>query len=281
MSILDLILRKKGAQDGEVNNPDLVRAMHELALSDNPENRRHLYDALLASMLWVPVPELPRGLEPGHQTTNKPVQLQITGTTDRNGVRLAPAFTDSEALRNWDPNTPHLAIKAKELFRFVMGTDIQGIVINPFDPIRKMIRPGGRVTRAEIDLLSKGIVPSRIGPRVVQYQMKADQKVFIGIPAVRPSSTVEGLLSSVAAATPDILELYLFQMATPDGGSNSVIGIQTARVVSRQLEDELAAKLGEAVRPGLERGQSLDFLALHGEFGERIRARGLLIFRRS
>jgi hypothetical protein len=30
--------------------------------------------------------------------------------------------------------------------------DIQRVVINPFDPIRKMIRPEGRITRAEFEV---------------------------------------------------------------------------------------------------------------------------------
>lgn len=66
-----------------------------------------------------------------------------------------------------------------------MGTDIQQIVINPFDPIRKMIRPGGRVARWEADLLSKGLIPAgKTLGHGTQFQCRAGE-VVIG---PRPSS---------------------------------------------------------------------------------------------
>ena len=48
----------------------LVRAMHDIALNENPENRKKVYEALLGSMLLVPVAEIPAdlsGLGPGLQ----------------------------------------------------------------------------------------------------------------------------------------------------------------------------------------------------------------------
>lgn len=217
MRILDSLFRKKKEPRIESNNPELVQAMHEIASHDDPDNRKRLYEALLSPMLWVPVPEVPRELVAGAQVTEAPIQLQITGITDRNGIPITPAFTDPEALRNWDPNTPHLAIKARELFRFVMESNIQAIIINPYDPIRKMIRPGGRVTRDEIDLLAKGVIPSHAGPRGVQFRLKANDKIAISRPARPPSEAIEELLRSKAKSFPSVAELYVFQMATQGG----------------------------------------------------------------
>src|SRR5579862_4103106 len=124
MGLFDFLLGRKKSPNAEVANPSLVNAMHELALSDNQENRKKFYQTILGSMLLVPVPEVPKGLGPGMQTTQGDVQLQLTGMLDRNNVRVTTAFTDAEALRNWDPNTPYLGLKAQELFRFAMGTDI-------------------------------------------------------------------------------------------------------------------------------------------------------------
>jgi type III secretion system (T3SS) SseB-like protein len=129
--------------------------MYQVATSDTPENRIRVHSTLLASVLLVPVPEIPEGLGPGVQTAKAPVPVQLTGIVDAHNVRITPAFTDIEALRNWDPNTPYSGIKALELFRLVLTTDIQAIIVNPFDPIRKMIRPGGRVTGSEIEILGR------------------------------------------------------------------------------------------------------------------------------
>jgi hypothetical protein len=62
MNFLDSLLGRRKDSRHEDGNPTLAQAMHEIALSDNPENRKKLYQALLGSMLLVPVPEIPQGL---------------------------------------------------------------------------------------------------------------------------------------------------------------------------------------------------------------------------
>ncbi len=270
---------KKFRYDGP--NAQLVHAMHKIALQDDVENRKKLYEELLSSTLTIPTRELPEGLRtPGKRPTEPNTKIDMIVLNDKNGQKVTPAFTDSEALRTWDPNTPSLGLKSQALFQMVMGTDIQGVVINPFDPIRKMIRPGGFVTRAELDLLAKGLVPSRIGPKGVQFQLKTDQMLMADLPAIRPKPDIEEALTSAAMGSPEISELYVFQMSTPDGSSQTVVGIQLQKTISREREDELVVRLGEAVQPRLEKGQSLDFLILRGELAQDVRSRGGLIFRR-
>jgi hypothetical protein len=232
-------------------------------------------------MLLVPVPEVPSGLGSALQTLGSNIQIQLTIVLDRQEKPVMTAFTDVEALRNWDPNTPYLGIKAQELFRLVMQSDAQEIAINPYDPIRKMIRPGGRVTRAEMDLLANGVVPSRIGPKHAQFQLKANEKVFIEKPATPPSTAVEELLRSKARDLTEIAGLYVFQMATHSGSSHTVIGIQLRALVSSKREQEISATLGKAVMSELGPGQSLDFMLLRGSLGDQVRALGGPIFLRS
>jgi hypothetical protein len=267
----------------EEGNPALVRAMHDIALNENPENRKKVYEALLGSMLLVPVPEIPADLNslgPGLHTATSKTQIQLRRITDRNQIQVTAAFTDLEALRNWDPNTPYLGLNAPDLFRLVMGTDIQEVAINPFDPSRKMIRPGGRVTRAELELLAKGIVPGSPESKIAQVQLKANEKVLIGRPAHPPSPAVEELLRSTAASFSSIGELYLFQMATQAGSSHTVIGINLSEDVSREQQDEIARSLGASVQAELKTGQSMDFMFLRGAMRDQIRKLGAVIFRR-
>jgi hypothetical protein len=267
----------------EEGNPTLVRAMHDIAINENPENRKKVYEALLGSMLLVPVAEIPAdlsGLGPGLHTATSKTQIQLRRITDRNQIQLTAAFTDLEALRNWDPNTPYLGLNAPDLFRLVMGTDIQEVAINPFDPSRKMIRPGGRVTRAELELLSKGIVPGSPESKIAQVQLKANEKVFIARPANPPTPALEELLRSIAASFPAISELYVFQMATQGGTSHTVVGINLGEDVSREQQDEIVRSLGASAQAELKGGQSLDFMFLRGAMREQIRKLGGLIFRR-
>jgi SseB protein N-terminal domain/SseB protein C-terminal domain len=267
----------------EEGNPVLVRAMHDIALNENPENRKKVYEALLGSMLLVPVPEIPAdlsGLGPGLHTATSKTQIQLRRVIDRNQIPITTAFTDLEALKNWDPNTPYLGLNAPDLFRLVMGTDIQEVAINPFDPARKMIRAGGRVTRAELEPLANRVVPGSAESKTVQFRLRANEKVLIGRPASPPSPAVEALLRSTAASFAAIAELYVFQMATQAGPSRTVIGINLGEDVSREKQDEIARSLGASVQAELKGGQSLDFMFLRGAMREQIRKLGAVIFRR-
>ena len=162
MKFLDALLGRKKDSPIDKGNPALVQAMHEVATNDNPDTRKNLYEALLASMLLIPVPELPPGVGPGMQTLQSGVQLQLVRLIDANKNPISVAFTDTDALKNWDPNTPFIGLKSVDLFRALFGTDVQELAINPFDPIRKMIRPGGRVKRGELELLAKCELPTNM-----------------------------------------------------------------------------------------------------------------------
>jgi len=138
MGILGSLFGKKKGDSPDEGNAALAQAMHAVAMNDNADTRKKLYQELLASMFLIPVPELPKGLGPGMQKMETGMELPLYSAVDSDQVRFTVAFTDLGALRNWDPNTPYLGLKAIDFFRFLLGTDIQDIQINPFDPIRKM-----------------------------------------------------------------------------------------------------------------------------------------------
>ncbi len=281
MKILQKILGKKKEFEYDGPNAELVHAMHRIAVQDDAENRKKLYEALLASTLIIPTPELPKGFQsPGEKLSGPNTRIDMIGLKNKNGQKVTPAFTDTEALRTWDPNMPSLGLKSQAFFQMVMGTDIQGVIINPFDPIRKMIRPGGFVTRAELDFLAQGLVPSHFGSSGLQVQLKAGQSIAIGLPAVRPGPGVEEALRTAAMEDPVITELWLFQMASPEAGNHTAVGIQIDKIIPREHEGELVAKLAEAIRPILKKDQSLDFLFLRGKLGQDVKALGASIFRR-
>jgi hypothetical protein len=91
-------------------------------------------------------------------------------------------------------------------------------------------------------------------PKDVQFQIKANEKVLIGLPADPPSSAIEQLLRSKASSFPSIAELYVFQMATKAGSSHTVIGIDLSEDVVRNQQDEIARTLGVSVQSELKPG---------------------------
>jgi hypothetical protein len=270
---------KKKQNPIEDGNPALVRAMEGVAANDSPENRKKLYDALLNAMLLIPVPAIPAGLslEPGIQTIEEGVDIRIVGLHDAKGVCITPAFTDVEALRNWDPNTPYIGVRSADLFRFLLDKEAKDVLINPFDPIRKMIRAGGRVTRREIEQLAQGVAPTNTG--IQQFHFKEGEKVFIGLPANPPSAAVQELLRSKATEIAEIADVYFFQMVR--GSTPSiVVGVGLSQNVSEDRKRQIMQSLGSAIRGQVPRDQFLDFMFLQGGFGDHIRKIGGLIFRR-
>jgi hypothetical protein len=275
------LFHSRNAFQYEGVNAPLVQAMHTMASEDNRETRNRLYEALLASTLIIPTPELPEGLRASaDRPAGSALRIDMVGFHDRQGRKITPAFTDTDALKTWDPNTPSIGLKAQALFEMVRGTEFQALVINPFDPIREMIRPGGIVTRAEIEVLANGIVPNFTGPKTAQFQLKANEKVLIGRPALPPSQAIEELLKKEARAFPAIAELYVFQMATQAGSSHTVIGISLSGDTARNRQDEITKSMMMSIQSELKSDQSLDFTFLSGSMLDQVRSLGTLIFRR-
>lgn len=281
MELLKMIFGAKKKFKYEGPNAELVHAMNGVALQDNDDNRQKLYAAFLRSTLIVPTPELPANFNKlGENVVQTTTKISMRVIPDKQGHKVTPAFTDIDALRTWDPNTPCFGISAVELFKMVLGTEIEGVVINPFDPIRKMIRPGGFVNRAELDLLAKGLIPSHIGTDGVQFQLEPGQQLMIGAPAVPPTQKVIEALRAAAVKHPAIAQLYMFQMATRES-SHTVIGISSNQKLHvPDNEGELVRSLGNVIQPTLEKGQSLDFMVLSVQFEQQIKAQFTPIYDR-
>jgi hypothetical protein len=233
-------------------------------------------------MLIVPIPEAPAGFKPGFNTARENVQLQMTIIQDKQGRRVTPAFSDVVALRAWDPNTPYVGFKAQEFFNVLMTTDVQEVVVNPFDPIRKMVRPGGRITRAEFDLLARGDVPKAFTKGGIEFQINTGQQVAIGMPAKKPSAEVLQSLKVLANSMVEINELYLFQLAAKIDGawsSHTVIGVNLAGAVSEDHRKKIVQGLGQTAREKLSPGESLDFMIISNNL-DQIRKNATLVFQR-
>jgi hypothetical protein len=217
MKFLDRLFSKRQGSQYDGDNAVLVKAMHELALNNNPENLKRMYEELLNSTILIPTPELPTASRLGKESDGD-VTLQLVSISDGQGHKLTPAFTDIEALRNWDPNTPCLSAHARGFFETISNHfgDIQGVVINPFDPIRKMIRPAGRITRGEFEVLARGLIPRPQEGGLVGCKLPTaglGQSVQAASQALPPA--VAEVLRRSAESVPEITTLHVFHSPTP------------------------------------------------------------------
>jgi len=144
MGILKSWFGEKKPASLEDGNARLIKAMEQIAARDTPENRKALYDALLQSVLLVPVPEIPREMKPGEHVLKAKAQIQLRVTTDNNGMHVTPAFTDAEAVRNFDPNTPFIGFKGIDLFRMLARRSAAGRAAQSLRSHPENDPPGGK-----------------------------------------------------------------------------------------------------------------------------------------
>jgi hypothetical protein len=263
-----------------LDNRPLLQAMEALARVDSPENRTRLYRALLDAILIIPTPEVPTALKPGTFVTTGDESLQFPLLRDARGIKLIPAFSDLRALRNWDPNTPYIGLKSVDLFKTVLNTEAGEIRINPFDPIRKMIRPGGTVTRREFQLLSEGRIPSESPGGMERIAFQPGQQILIGIPAKEPAPEVLDALVSTARSIDRINSLYLFQLGWQQDRSwkfQRLIGVQLIDDSDLQKE-EIIRKLAQSIQPLITADEFLNFMVLQGTLEQQVMTSGKLLY---
>lgn len=280
MAFLDRFRSKEPADNLEkLDNRSLLSAMDVLARDDSPENRSLLYTILLDVILIIPTAEIPSDLKPGRFVSNANTSFQFPLVRDARGRRLIPAFSDLEALRNWDPNTPYVGVKSVDLFKAVLGTEADEIRVNLFDPRRKMIRPGGTLTRREFQSLADGRIPESEGSARITFQQ--GQKIFIGVPAEQPTQEVVDKLVSTASSLPSINALFLFQVAWQQKekwNTQRLIGIQLLEDLDASQKGEIIRQLAQSVRSLPPRGVSLDFMVLEDGWEQQAVASGKLLY---
>jgi SseB protein N-terminal domain/SseB protein C-terminal domain len=272
MGLLGKLFGGRSSEEGKADNAALLRAIQNVASADSPQNRDKLYRLLLDCVLFIPVREIPEVLRHGSDNAAHPCDIALQQLRDKQQKTVTPAFTDEGALRNWDPNTPFLGIRAREYFRMVKSTEISAILINPFDPIRKMLRPGGRIARFEFDALAEGLVPGRLDSSGgLQMTIAEGKTAHVGPPAKPlPGNILEAVVTAGRKAA-EIKELYLFDMASESGETHAVIGIDLYAPLEDAGLRQVLKGLAAAVHPLLVDRNYLDFMLLSDSLGEEIK----------
>ena len=264
----NLFGRLFGKQDGDkIENPKLLAAMHAVALADTPENRKTLYTEMLAATFILPTPELPA--PPGEHVADEHTTIQLVGIKDQYQRDLVPAFTDDEALRNWDPNTPSIALKARAFFEMLLPLPFQEVIINPYDPIRKMLRPGGRVTRGEFECLAKGELP-QLKAGVQTIQQAPGTRVQFGKPKEPFAPEAMKQVAEELAKFPEVHSAFLLMIMYGEEKPHRAIAVRldqkNAQKISEQRQTFMAKVLLGIIRPLLAEDEPFDLIPLGDQF---------------
>ena len=258
-------------QPGFANSP-LPAAMLAVANEDSPQNRRALYQSMLDTWFVAPTREAPPD-KPGFSAVPGNVADSFSLEHDSGGQLVAVAFTDEEALRNWNRSIPWVALQGTAFFQAMASTAAEEIVINPYEPenpASKMIRPGGRIKRWEFEELAVGRLP--VGDS--NEQDVNAQSVLVTMPKQMPASEMFNAMSEAARAFPEIEGMYFGQVIYPGGDPHWTIAVEFAAGESAKQIKHMMTALVKAARHVFPKSVTADLLPASTALGQSIKASG-------
>jgi hypothetical protein len=268
MGIFDKLFKRTGpsrgsgpdAQPPRAENLAFVQAIDAVARLDSAENRQTLYEAMSKAWFLVPTNQIPAAGTLGKQVVQSDTRVSIPIIRDAKGKNVVPAFTDEEALAHWSGPSAWFALQGSAFFQGVVTTEADEIAINPFRPGKPMIRPFGRITRAEFQALAEGRIPradNREG--MIEVTVAKPQRVLLGMPAQMPRKDIFDALAEAAKTQPAIRGLYFCQVVFENGLPHGAIAIDFLAGTSTQDCNVSIRALGSAIQPLLTKDYFYDF----------------------
>ena len=254
----------------------LPAAMLAVAHDDSPENRRVLYESMFKTWFLVPTREDP-GDTPGFHDIQENTAASFSLEHDSKDQLVAVAFTDEEALRNWNKSIPWIALQGTAFFQAVLSTQAEEIVINPYepeDPASKMIRPGGRVKRWEFEALAQGVVPQPQPDDDKDAQSAGPQSVLVSMPKHMPSAAMFSALAIAARVFPEVAGMYFAQVGYPSGKSKWTVAVEFVPGASDQRIAAAMSALVQEARRVFPKREPADFLPASSHLGQSIATTG-------
>src|SRR5580765_2352185 len=108
----------------QFDDSPLPAAMLAVAHDDSPENRRVLYESMFKTWFLVPTREDPPDT-PGFHDIQENIAASFSLEHDSKGQLVAVAFTDEEALRNWNKSISWIALQGTAFFQAVLSTQAE------------------------------------------------------------------------------------------------------------------------------------------------------------
>jgi hypothetical protein len=287
MGVLDKLFKRRvsssrSAADSPNARPEnlaFLQAMETVARSDSPENRRDLYRTMLQAWFLVPTNQMPDPDTAGKHIVESDAPVSIPIHRDANGKNFVPAFTDEHSLAQWSGASAWFALQGLIFFQGVAGTEADEIAVNPFRQGEKMIRPHGRITRAEFQALAEGLIPEpRSHGKTMQMTSVKPQRVLVGLPAEMPRKEVFDALTSAAKSQPSIRALYFCQIKFAEGAPHRAVAIDFLPGTSPEDADAGAHALGSAIQPLLPSGDLFDFFPSGTTLADAIMKQGKKIY---
>jgi hypothetical protein len=251
--------------------------MLAVAKHDSDANRRVLYESMFKTWFLVPIKAMPEPDTPGFHDVREDTASSFVLENDSAGARVAVAFTDEEALRNWNSSLPWIALQGAGFFQAVLSTDAEEIVVNPFEPENpnsKLIRPAGRITRWEFEWLAQGLSPQDHLDDDAEPQSESPQSVLVTMPKQMPSAEIFKAISESAQAFPEVLGMYFAQLIYPDGHPHCAIALEFAPGISGEQIERVMIAIKKEAGSHFPKKETLDVFPASTTLGQSVAKSG-------
>ena len=224
-----------------VVNPGVLNAMQALEQGRTPEMERELFRQLLACTLLVAgSPKQGDGSDGQWQRTQGSLNVELNVVEDKNGQRVALAFTDADAVRRWRREGAQLiGLEGHTAYDLALRVGVDGLALNFGSPEVVFL------SRHALAELHKGVAPEPAPP-----QIKPGDQLHIGAP---PADMPEQVLAgAIEAGKGDALisRVYLFVLGINDGERRLTMAIdsdtddhEAALKVTREFGERLAPSI--------------------------------------
>src|SRR5512146_2404727 len=191
-------------------NAELIQAMTVAGETGSAESWKRAYRLMMDARLCIPVVGVPELAKSGPEGAGKAFNIAVVRLKDNQGNAVTLAFTDEEALRHWNPEIRGIRIPGREFFGMIKQTDVSGVLLNFHEPGKPPLRPGGRLTRFEIEALAHGAIPSRPDETGrVEMTVSGDVAIRVNVPNEGTSAQVLDALRAASSVMLEIKQLYL------------------------------------------------------------------------
>jgi hypothetical protein len=260
-------------QPAKTENAPLIQAINAVRENGSAENWSRFYRLLMDSSLCIPVLDVPELAK--SESGGKAFNLSVIRLKDNQGHAVTPVFTDEGTMRHWRPALRAVRIPGRDFFRMLRQTDVQGVLLNLHDPQQTPLRPGGRITRFEIENLAQGMVPQK-PDQTGRVDMAIDPNAEIRVAASEqpPSAEILDALRAIAMGMVDVKEMYLVELAFEREQPHNAIGIDLFDRVSNERWEVITKQLAESVNQLLPPNTYLEFVAVEGALGGAIQRQG-------
>jgi len=247
------------------DNPELVGAMHDVALADNDTTREALYKAFLKSELIAPGTSNSALKKPGRFVADEKTIVRVALTEISPGKFVLPVFSDkSTFVHFYGEKSPWISMPAPALFKSISNGNIAEVRINPFPIGKKMLKPGGILFKHEFELLADKLLPylSTFNTEDRTAKLKDPEGVFDLQKAEAPREPLPGkvyfLIEEALRARPEVRAAYHFGVPVSGGSQRGIVGFQFFRSPRAEEIDSLMSAVGRKLREYPDGGFGLD-----------------------